>query len=200
MITFLSTLFKNGNQKTNDDFGSEAIPHMDSLYNFALRMTGNCNDAGVLLRETYIKAYDFRTKLEKGINYRAWLFRIMRNTFINDYSNKVRPGKIDYDEFEKSYRKIIPASLSSINLDSNYYDKLTPDKLTEAITSLPKEFRIVVVMCDIEGYAYEEIADFVDIPVNTVRSRLYRARKILFTKLQGYTSEEGYIRKENNNV
>lgn len=197
MITFLLALFKSEKQKANEEFEREAIPHMDALYNFAIKMTRNSDDASDLLQETYLKAYRFWDKLEKGTNCKAWMFRIIRNTFINDYRKKAKePAKIDYNEIENLYEKIKPSSLTSYYLNSDSYDNLIDDEISKAISSLPEDFRMVIVMCDIEGYSYEEIADFVDIPVGTVRSRLHRARKVLFTKLHIYADEKGYVNKE----
>lgn len=197
MITFLLALFKYEKQKANEEFEREAIPHMDALYNFAIKMTRNSDDASDLLQETYLKAYRFWDKLEKGTNCKAWMFRIIRNTFINDYRKKAKePAKIDYNEIENLYEKIKPSSLTSYYLNSDSYDNLIDDEISKAISSLPEDFRMVIVMCDIEGYSYEEIADFVDIPVGTVRSRLHRARKVLFTKLHIYADEKGYVNKE----
>lgn len=197
MFAFLFALFKSEEQKANEEFEQDAVPHMDALYNFAIKMTRNSDDASDLLQETYLKAYRFWDKLEKGTNCKAWLFRIMRNTFINDYRKKSKePIKIDYEEIENAYEKIKPLTSDSALLKKDNYDNLLDDILSKSISSLPEDFRTVIVMCDIEGYSYEEIAEFVDIPVGTVRSRLHRARKILFTKLHKYAAENGYMRKD----
>lgn len=178
------------------EFEKEAIPHMDALYNFALRMTGDSDDADDLVQETYLKAFRFFEKFERGSNCKAWLFRIMKNTFINSYRKSSKePAKIDYEEVENFYENIKPSSTDSAHLEKEIYDNLLDDELSNAIASLPEDFRTVIILCDIEGFTYDEIADFVDVPVGTVRSRLHRARKMLFEKLYKYASDKGYIEK-----
>ncbi len=178
------------------DFEKEAIPHMDALFNFALRMTGDSDEADDLVQETYLKAFRFFDKFEKGTNCKAWLFRIMRNTYINSYRKTSKePDKIDYEVVENFYENIKPSSTDSAHLEKEMYDNLLDDELSNAIASLPEDFRTVIILCDIEGFSYDEIADFVDIPVGTVRSRLHRARKMLFTKLYNYAADKGYIEK-----
>jgi len=199
MFAFLFALFKSDERKANEEFEREAVPHMDALYNFAIKMTGDSDDASDLLQETYLKAFRFWDKFEKGTNCKAWLFRIMRNTYINTYrKNTKEPDKIDYEEVENFYENIKPSSTDSAHLEKDIYDNLLDDELSSAISSLPEDFRTVVILCDIEGYSYEEIADFVDVPVGTVRSRLHRARKMLFTKLYKYADDKGYVSKEKN--
>jgi len=184
MFAFLFAIFKSDEQKLNEEFEREAVPHMDALYNFALKMTGDSDDASDLIQETYLKAFRFWDKFEKGTNCKAWLFRIMKNTFINTYrKNTKEPDKVDYEEIENFYENIKPSSTDSAHLEKDIYDNLLDDELSSAISSLPEDFRTVVILCDIEGYTYDEIADFVDVPVGTVRSRLHRARKMLYTKL-----------------
>lgn len=196
MFAFLFALFTSEEKKLNEEFEREAVPHMDSLYNFALKMTGDSDDASDLLQETYLKAFRFWDKFEKGTNCKAWLFRIMRNTYINTYrKNTKEPDKVDYEEIENFYENIKPSSTDSAHLEKDIYDNLLDDELSEAISSLPEDFRTVVILCDIEGYTYDEIADFVDVPVGTVRSRLHRARKMLFTKLYKYAGDKGYVNK-----
>lgn len=180
-----------------EDFEREAIPHMDALFNFALKMTGDSDEADDLVQETYLKAFRFFDKFEKGTNCKAWLFRIMKNTYINKYRKETKePDKVDYEEVENFYENIKPSSTDSAHLEKDIFDNLLDDELSEAINSLPDDFKTVVILCDIEGFTYEEIADFIDVPVGTVRSRLHRARKMLFTKLQKYASERGYISKD----
>lgn len=196
MFAFLFAIFKSDEQKLNEEFEREAVPHMDSLYNFALKMTGDSDDASDLIQETYLKAFRFWDKFEKGTNCKAWLFRIMKNTYINTYrKNTKEPDKVDYEDIENFYENIKPSSTDSAHLEKDIYDNLLDDELSEAISSLPEDFRTVVILCDIEGYTYDEIADFVDVPVGTVRSRLHRARKMLYTKLYKYASNKGYISK-----
>lgn len=179
------------------DFEREAVPHMDALYNYALKMTGDSDDASDLIQETYLKAFRFFDKFEKGTNCKAWLFRIMKNTYINTYrKNTKEPDKVDYDEVENFYENIKASNTDSSHLEKDIYDNLLDDELSGAITSLPEDFRTVVILADIEGFTYEEIADFIDVPVGTVRSRLHRARKMLFTKLYEYAGDKGYIVKE----
>jgi RNA polymerase sigma-70 factor, ECF subfamily len=179
------------------DFEREAVPHMDSLYNFALKMTGDSDDASDLIQETYLKAFRFFDKFEKGTNCKAWLFRIMKNTYINTYRKSAKePDKVDYEDVENFYENIKASNTDSAHLEKDIYDNLLDDELSAAITSLPEDFRTVVILADIEGYTYEEIADFIDVPVGTVRSRLHRARKMLFTKLYDYAGQKGYIVKE----
>ncbi len=179
------------------DFEREAVPHMDSLYNFALKMTGDSDDASDLIQETYLKAFRFFDKFEKGTNCKAWLFRIMKNTYINTYRKSIKePDKVDYEEVENFYENIKASNTDSAHLEKDIYDNLLDDELSGAISSLPEDFRTVVILADIEGFTYEEIADFIDVPVGTVRSRLHRARKMLFTKLYDYAGQKGYIEKD----
>lgn len=197
MFAFLLAIINSDEQNLNQEFEREAVPHMDALYNFAIKMTGDSDDASDLIQETYLKAFRFWDKFEKGTNCKAWLFRIMKNTFINTYRKKSKePDKVDYDAIENFYENIKPTNVDSAYLEKDIYDKLLDDELSSAISSLPEDFRTVVVLCDIEGYTYDEIADFVDVPVGTVRSRLHRARKMLFTKLHKYASDNGYVKNK----
>ncbi|MDP3832024.1 MAG: sigma-70 family RNA polymerase sigma factor [Ignavibacteriaceae bacterium] len=176
------------------DFEREAIPHMDALYNFAFRMTGDSDEANDLVQETYLKAFRFFDNFEKGTNCKAWLFRILKNTYINDYQKRKRePEKLDYEEVENFYENAKPSSTDDSHLEKEIFDNLLDDEVSIALSSLPEDFRTVIILSDIEGFSYEEIADFIDSPVGTVRSRLHRARKMLFAKLYKYADSKGYI-------
>jgi len=201
MFAFLLAIFKTDEQKLHKEFEKEAVPHMDSLYNYALKMTGDSDDANDLIQETYLKAFRFWDKFEKGTNCKAWLFRILKNTYINTYRKETKePDKVDYEDVENFYENVKPSSTDSAHLEKDIYDNLLDDELSEAITSLPEDFRTVVILCDIEGYTYDEIADFIDCPVGTVRSRLHRARKMLFTKLHKYAADKGYVEKDEDEI
>jgi RNA polymerase sigma-70 factor, ECF subfamily len=179
------------------DFQREALPHMDALYNFALRMTSDPDDADDLLQETYLKAYRFFDKFEKGTNCKAWLFRIMKNSFINMYRKSSKePDKVDYDEIEEFYHTIRAESADANDLQEQLFSNLLDDDVTRALEQLPEEFRTVVILCDIEGFTYEEIADFVECPIGTVRSRLHRGRKMLRANLYEYARSHGYASEE----
>lgn len=193
---FLLSVLQQQNQLYKD-FEREAIPHMDALYNFAFKMTGDSDDANDLVQETYMRAFRFFDKFENGTNCKAWLFRIMKNTFINVYRKESKsPEKVDYEEIENFYENIKASNTDDAHLEKDIYDNLLDDELTKAISTLPEDFRTVILLCDIEGFTYEEIADFVDAPVGTVRSRLHRARKMLFTKLHSYAIDKGYLTKD----
>lgn len=193
MFPILLAILESQNE-LNKEFEREALPHMDALYNFALRMTGDSDDANDLVQDTFLKAFRFFDKFEKGTNCKAWLFRIMKNTFINTYRKKTKePDKVDYEEVENFYENIKASSTDSAHLEKEIYDNLLDDDISSAIASLPDDFKTVIILSDIEGFTYDEIADFTDCPVGTVRSRLHRARKMLFAKLHKYASEKGYI-------
>lgn len=181
-------------QKKHREFEEEAIPHMDVLYNFALRTTGNEDDARDLLQETYLKAYRFWDKYEKGTNIRAWLFRIMKNSYINRYRKETKePATVDYDDVENFYNSIRAESTDPNDLQEKLFGNLLGDEVSKALASLPDDFRTVVILCDIEGMMYEEIAQFLDIPIGTVRSRLHRGRKLLQQRLFEYAKNQGMI-------
>jgi RNA polymerase sigma-70 factor, ECF subfamily len=191
-----------GNIDPNDrqkyiDFEKEALPHMNALYNFALRMTGDADDADDLVQETYLKAFRFFDKFEKGTNAKAWLFRILKNSYINEYRKvKKEPNKVDYDDIENFYENIKSSDVKSNHMVEDVFNNLLDDEISTAISSLPEDFRTVIILSDIEGFTYEEIADFVDCPIGTVRSRLHRARKMLYVRLHKYAQEKGYVKKD----
>ncbi|NUN70447.1 MAG: sigma-70 family RNA polymerase sigma factor [Bacteroidetes bacterium] len=181
------------------EFEQQTLPHMEVLYNYALRMTGNRDDANDLLQETFLKAYRFWDKFEQGTNLRAWLFRIMKNTYINLYRKESKePDKVDYDEIEGFYNLIRDQNSDDNDLQEKMFGQLLDDDVSKALESLPEEFRTVVILCDIEGLAYEEIAEFLQVPVGTVRSRLHRGRKLLYAHLYEYAKQRGFIKKEKN--
>jgi len=175
-------------------FEREALPHSDLLYNFALRMTNNAADADDLLQETFLKAYRFWDKYEQGTNIRAWLFRIMKNSYINRYRKEAKePDTVDYDEIKNFYTSVRDESADPNDLQEALYGNLLDDDVAGAIAELPEDFRTVVILCDIEGLTYEEIAEFVDCPLGTVRSRLHRGRKLLRAKLLQYAKNRGFV-------
>jgi RNA polymerase sigma-70 factor (ECF subfamily) len=195
MIPVVQTVISRSTKKKHSEFEAEALPHMDVLYNFALRTTGNEDDARDLLQETYLKAYRFWDKYEKGTNIRAWLFRIMKNSYINRYRKETKePDKVDYDDIENFYNTIRAESTDPNDLQQQLYGNLLGDEVTKALQSLPDDFRTVVILCDIEGLTYEEIAEFVECPIGTVRSRLHRGRKLLQAKLFEYAKQQGMIK------
>jgi len=170
---------------------------MDVLYNFALRTTGNQDDARDLLQETYLKAYRFWEKYEKGTNIRAWLFRIMKNSYINRYRKETKePDKVDYEEIENFYNLIRAESTNPNDLQEKLFGSLLGDEVSKALESLPDDFRTVVILSDIEGLTYEEIAEFVECPIGTVRSRLHRGRKLLQARLYEYAKRQGMIKTD----
>jgi RNA polymerase sigma-70 factor (ECF subfamily) len=183
--------------KRQREFEEEAMPHKDILYNFALRTTGGRDDAYDLLQETFMKAFRFWDKYEKGTNIRAWLFRIMKNSYINRYRKETRePGMVDYDEVENFYDSIRDETVDSNDLQKKIFSNMLSDEVTEALQSLPEDFRTVVILCDIEGLTYDEIAEFLNCPIGTVRSRLHRGRKILEETLYSYAKERGLLKEK----
>jgi RNA polymerase sigma-70 factor (ECF subfamily) len=185
---------KTDSIKKDKEFKTEAIPHMDILRNYAVRMTGSPADADDLVQETYLKAFRFWDKYEKGTNVRAWLFRIMKNTYINRYRKEVKePSHVDYDEIQNFYNLIKDNRADQNDLQEKIFGGLLEDDVARAVELLPVDFRTVVILSDIEGLNYEEIAEFIDCPLGTVRSRLHRGRKMLQVTLHDYAKTRGYI-------
>jgi RNA polymerase sigma-70 factor (ECF subfamily) len=175
-------------------FEQEALPHSATLHRYALRITGNPDAANDLVQDTYLNAYRFFDHFERGSNCRAWLMTIMRNAYINTYRRTVRePEKVSYYQVEEFYSAIADEPVEG---DSNYERAFVHsfgDEITAALEALPEYFRTVLVLCDIEGLSYEQIADMLHCRIGTVRSRLHRARKILSDKLCEYARKRGYV-------
>lgn len=179
--------------KKQQEFQAEAIAHINSLYNYALHLTMNPNDAEDLVQETYLKAYKFFNSFERGTNCKAWLFKILKNNYINRFrKNSREPGKVDYDLIKDFYHSIKDTRVDTTEADSDYFHSLMHEEVYQALQSLPEEFREVIQLCDIEGFTYEEIANMVESPIGTVRSRLYRGRKLLRGQLENYAKKYGF--------
>lgn len=179
-------------------FDREFMPHISSMYNFAFRLTMDEDDANDLVQDTYLKAFRFISSFERGTNAKAWLFRILKNSFINDYRKKTKePSKVDYQEVETFYDSEEAAGTDqTTDLRVEMVQDMLGDEITNALNALPVDFRTVIILCDIEGFTYEEMAKILDIPIGTVRSRLHRARQLLKDKLKNYAASLGYDTEE----
>ena len=161
-------------------FEEELLPHMDALKTFAYHLTFDDDDAEDLVQETYMKAYRFIDKYNEGTNAKAWLFKILKNAYINQYRKKVkRPTKVDFEEIISYHDSDDKSKTSYLDLREEIFENIMGDEITTEINNLPIDFRTVVLLCDVEGFTYEEISKIIDVPIGTVRSRLFRARNIL---------------------
>jgi RNA polymerase sigma-70 factor (ECF subfamily) len=181
--------------KKYKDFDTEIIPHINALNSFALKMTNDMDDAGDLVQDTLLKAFRFFDKFEKGTNAKAWLFQILKNSFINNYrKNSREPNRVDYEDVQNFYESIKADEVKTNHYENDAFSDVLDDEIAHALSLLPDDFRTIVFLSDIEAYTYEEISDFMDCPIGTVRSRLHRARKMLYTLLYQYAGENGYIK------
>lgn len=177
----------------NRIFEEEFLPHADALYTFAYHLTYNEEDANDLVQETFLKAFRFIDKYDTGTNAKAWLFKILKNAFINEYRKKTKqPTTVDYEEVINFHEEEDTNYSSYLDLRQEIFQSLIGDEVTTAINSLPVDFRTVILLCDVEGFKYDEIAKIVNIPIGTVRSRLHRARNMLKEQLQEYARKMGY--------
>ncbi|MBW3470078.1 sigma-70 family RNA polymerase sigma factor [Arthrospiribacter ruber] len=184
---------KYSDREKNDIFDNEFMPHIDSMYNFGYRLTFDEDDAKDLVQDTYLKAYRFINSFEQGTNAKAWLFRILKNSFINDYRKKSKqPAKVDYQEVETYYNSDDVDYGITTDLRVDAVKDMLGDEISNALNSLAVDFRTVIILCDLEGFTYEEMAKILDIPIGTVRSRLHRARNLLKEKLRSYAQNMGY--------
>jgi RNA polymerase sigma-70 factor (ECF subfamily) len=179
------------------NFEAAAMPFVDALYNTAYRMTRNSEDAEDLVQETYLKAYRYYDKFEEGTNFKAWLFKIMKNTFINNYRRKQNaPALSDFADIEENFESQVNEDV--VRQIKNPEDELLENVLDEdvqrALDKLPPDYRMVVILADLEGFSYKEIADILEVPVGTVMSRLYRGRRLMEEAMLGFAREYGYLR------
>ncbi len=177
-------------------FAEQAMPLMDSLYSGALRMTRNPADADDLVQETYLRAYRGFGGFQEGTNLKAWMYRILTNTYINSYRAKQRrPDETDLGEVEDLYlyRRLggLEAARSGRSAEDELMDTFSEAEVKQAIEDLPENFRMAVLLADVEGFSYKEIAEILDIPIGTVMSRLHRGRKALQKALYEYAVTHG---------
>lgn len=183
------------------EFELDALKYIDSLFNVAMRMTRNKDDAEDLVQETYLKMHRFLHTFNEGSNLKAWLFKILRNTFINLYRKKIRePQEVHYGNNEEFY---LFNRITADRTDDDFLGKGTigieeylEEEIKYALDNLPLAFREVVLYSDVEGLSYEEISGIVGCPIGTVKSRLYRARRALQKLLWDYAKDKGYLRKK----
>ncbi|WP_420387938.1 sigma-70 family RNA polymerase sigma factor [Roseivirga sp.] len=174
-------------------FDGEFMPHVDSMYNFAFRLTFDEDDAKDLVQDTYLKAFRFINSFERGTNAKAWLFRILKNSFINEYRKKSKqPNKVDYNEVEQYYNSDDVDANITTDLRVETVQHMIGDEISGALNGIPVDFRTVIILSDLEGFTYEEMSKILDIPIGTVRSRLHRARNMMKDKLASYAKEMGY--------
>jgi RNA polymerase sigma factor (sigma-70 family) len=180
-------------QQKGSIFNQEFMPHINAMYNFAYRLTLDSDDAKDLLQDTYLKAFRFIDSFQQGTNAKAWLFRILKNSFINDYRKKSKePSKVDYQEVESYYNSEDVDRQITPDLRVEALQDMIGDEISIALNSLDVDFRTVIILCDLEGFKYEEMAKILDIPIGTVRSRLHRARNLLKEQLSEYAKKMGY--------
>lgn len=179
-------------------FYDEAVPHLDSLYVTALRLTRDPSEAEDLVQEAMLKAFRYFDKYEKGTNCKAWLFKILTNVFINRY-NKKRSSKevLSNDDEGRSLEERVAAPgqnpfVDEILSEQELYHKFFGDEVKRALESLPEEYRLVVLLADLQDFAYKEIAEIMDCPIGTVMSRLFRGRRMLQAALADYAKRQGF--------
>ena len=178
------------------DFTSGVLPYRDQLYKSALRMTRSVEDAEDLLQETYLKAYKYYERFAEGTNFKAWLFKIMKNTFINSYrKKKLQPPKVDFDEVHEGLEETLleAASTAQADPESSVMAIEMDHEVKQTLLQLPHDYKMVVLLADLEGFAYKEIADILEVPVGTVMSRLYRGRRMLERALLSYGKRYHYL-------
>ncbi len=174
-------------------FEKEFLPHVEALKTFAYYLTYNDNDANDLVQETYMKAFRFAEKFDKGTNAKAWLFRILKNAYINDYRKKSKqPDRVDFEDVINYHKSDDVTDNKYLNLKEESIEEMMGDEITKAINSLPPEFRTVILLADIEDFSYKEISKIIGVPIGTVRSRLFRARNTLKDLLKKYAFSLGY--------
>jgi RNA polymerase sigma-70 factor (ECF subfamily) len=182
------------------EFEEVALPHLNALFNLGLNLTRNRKDAEDLVQEAYLRAYRFFDSYRTGTNIKAWLFRILRNTFINRYrAAKARPDAVDFEKIEAIYERVVTEEHQSRNPQLSPEDRLLHGVMDEmvqnALGELPEEYRSVVLLALVEDMAYKEIAETLSIPIGTVMSRLHRGRKHLQAALLEYAQKKGITRR-----
>jgi len=182
------------------EFERQALAHLDALYGAAYRLTRNARDAEDLVQDSLLRAYRFWDSFQQDSNCKAWLLRIVTNTFINEYQRKKRSREVlDAATQEQD-------ATDGVLVHAEARDKQSPDKallersvsddVQKALDALPDDFRTAVVLCDVNGLSYKEIAEIMDCPVGTVMSRLFRGRKLLAASLRGFAQSEGYVKSD----
>ncbi len=180
-------------QRNQRIFDEELFPHISALKTFAFHLTYNDADADDLVQETYMKAHRFIDKYIEGTNAKAWLFKILKNAYINEYRKKSKqPSRVDFEDFINYHNTEDDRVTGYMDLREEIFKNMMGDEVTLAVNALPIDFRTVILLCDVEGFTYEEISKIIDVPIGTVRSRLFRARNMLKEKLKDYASKRGF--------
>ncbi len=184
-----------------EDFADQAMEYAPQLYSSALRMTRNQADAEDLVQDTYLRAYRSFHTFRQGTNLRAWLFRIMTNAYINTYrARQRRPTETDLADVEDLYlyRRLpsLQHAATGLSAEDAFLDLFTDDEVKRALEELPENFRLPVLLADVDGFAYKEIAEMLEIPLGTVMSRLHRGRAALRASLAGYAQRSGMVRAD----
>ena len=183
-----------------DEFRGVALPHIDALYNLALSLTRNAQDAEDLVQETFLRAYRFFGGYEPGTQIKAWLFRILRNAFINRYrAKKVRPDEVVLDPLEAGYERLVESTFLGEHRPKTperlLLDASLDEEVGTALLALPEEYRTVVLLALVEDLSYKEIASVLSIPIGTVMSRLHRGRRMLQAALLDHARRKGILRR-----
>ena len=183
-------------ESTRREFEALALPHLDGLYAAALRLTKNPGDAEDLVQDAVLRAFRFFDKFERGTNLKAWLFKILTNTFINKYRRSVKERTlVDGAEREAVKERVVSRDATdyAANPEQFFFDRLLSDDVVRAVDALPIDFRLVVILADLQEFSYKEIADVLDVPVGTVMSRLFRGRRLLQKALASYAVASGVL-------
>ena len=185
-------------QRRGWNFEAAAMPFVDSLYSTAYRMARNAEDAEDLVQETYLKAFKYYDKFQEGTNFKAWLFKILKNTFINSYRKKRQvPAQSDFADIEDSLESRLSDEIRRRSPDPEHLalESVLDEDVQRALDELPDDYRMAVILADLEDFSYKEVAAILEIPVGTVMSRLYRGRKALEEALLRYARRRGYLRE-----
>jgi RNA polymerase sigma-70 factor, ECF subfamily len=182
--------------KENSLFEQIAFEHIDAMFSTALRVTKNKQDAEDLVQETFLKAYKYFHRFEPDTNFKAWIFKILMNTFINKYHrDQKNPVSVEFDKVEYIVEKTLTDDeIKTVLTHKNKFRELFDDEIVHAIENMPEDYRLCVLLCDIENFSYNEISEMLNVPIGTVMSRISRGRKILQKSLLNYAKREGFVK------